>query len=140
LIVIGPEEDAGNWAPWVEHRSGLDDAGVAELLVTAGVLCAPSTYEGFGVPAFEALSAGVTVVATSNPGSRYLHGGELPEEAIRLCESDSELVAALVTTLGMRGMWGEATQCCVARRLSQLREAGSPSRLLNLYRQVNAGV
>jgi glycosyltransferase involved in cell wall biosynthesis len=42
------------------------------MLARAWVLCAPSVYEGFGVPALEAFAYGVPVVATPNPGIRHL--------------------------------------------------------------------
>ena len=52
----------------VRHLSGLTDVAVAHLYRGAGVLAFPSRYEGFGLPALEAMHAGCPVVA-SNRGS-----------------------------------------------------------------------
>ncbi len=55
----------------VIHLSGLSDVKLAHLYRLAGVLAFPSHYEGFGLPALEAMHAGCPVVA----GNR----GSLPE-------------------------------------------------------------
>ncbi len=52
----------------VRHLSQVSDRQLAHLYRAAGVLAFPSHYEGFGLPALEALHAGCPVVA-SNRGS-----------------------------------------------------------------------
>jgi glycosyltransferase involved in cell wall biosynthesis len=52
----------------VLHLSGVSDVQLAHLYRSAGVLAFPSHYEGFGLPALEAMHAGCPVVA-SNRGS-----------------------------------------------------------------------
>lgn len=52
----------------VHHLSGLTDWQLAHLYRAAGVLAFPSSYEGFGLPALEAMHAGCPVVV-SNRGS-----------------------------------------------------------------------
>ena len=47
------------------------DGELAELYRRAWVFCLPSSYEGFGLPYVEAMSRGVPVVATPDPGSRF---------------------------------------------------------------------
>ena len=42
------------------------------MYARAWVFCLPSSYEGFGIPYAEAMSAGLPVVSTRNPGSRYV--------------------------------------------------------------------
>ncbi|MCH5644615.1 glycosyltransferase family 4 protein [Gordonia sp. ABSL49_1] len=44
--------------------SGLEDEELAELLASAEVACVPSLYEGFSLPAVEAMSCGTPLVAT----------------------------------------------------------------------------
>nr|WP_223204967.1 glycosyltransferase family 4 protein [Gordonia jinghuaiqii] len=44
--------------------SGLEDSEIADLLASAEVACVPSLYEGFSLPAVEAMSCGTPLVAT----------------------------------------------------------------------------
>ncbi len=59
----------------IAHRvtflSGLTDEDVAQLLASAEVHCVPSLYEGFSLPAVEAMASGTALVATDT--------GALPE-------------------------------------------------------------
>ncbi|GLI27360.1 phosphatidyl-myo-inositol mannosyltransferase [Agromyces rhizosphaerae] len=50
----------------------LSDAELAEEYRSAWAFCLPSTYEGFGIPYAEAMTAGLPVIATPNVGSRYV--------------------------------------------------------------------
>lgn len=72
LVVVGPAQDESSWPSYVEHHSDLEDAEVLELISEAWVLAAPSSYEGFGIPAFEALALGTPVVTSPTPGSEYI--------------------------------------------------------------------
>ncbi|WP_290713959.1 MULTISPECIES: glycosyltransferase family 4 protein [Gordonia] len=44
--------------------NGIDDEELAGLLATAEVACVPSLYEGFSLPAVEAMSCGTPLIAT----------------------------------------------------------------------------
>jgi len=55
----------------VTFRSGLSDAALVELYSEASVAVVPSLYEGFSLPAVEAMACEVPVVSSS--------GGALPE-------------------------------------------------------------
>lgn len=48
----------------IEFRSRLSDAEVADLLASAEVVVVPSLYEGFSLPALEALASGAALVAS----------------------------------------------------------------------------
>lgn len=48
----------------VTVTSGLEDEELAALLASAEVACVPSLYEGFSLPAVEAMSCGTPLVAT----------------------------------------------------------------------------
>ncbi len=48
----------------VHITSGLSDAELATLLASAEVACIPSLYEGFSLPAVEAMASGTPVVAS----------------------------------------------------------------------------
>jgi glycosyltransferase involved in cell wall biosynthesis len=80
LVVIGTPRPGGrvlqaiarfDVADAVTFESKVDSLRLAELYATAEVAVVPSLYEGFSLPAAEAMSAGVPVVATT--------GGALPE-------------------------------------------------------------
>lgn len=55
----------------VHSSSGISDAELAELLASAEVACIPSLYEGFSLPAVEAMASGTPIVAS--------RAGALPE-------------------------------------------------------------
>ena len=73
----------------------LDDAELADAYRRAWVFCLPSTYEGFGIPYAEAMLSGLPVVATANPGSRYV----TDDGRAGVVAHDEELGAALVRLL-----------------------------------------
>jgi glycosyltransferase involved in cell wall biosynthesis len=55
----------------VEFASGVSDERLVELYAEAQVAVVPSLYEGFSLPAAEAMASGVPLVTTT--------GGALPE-------------------------------------------------------------
>jgi glycosyltransferase involved in cell wall biosynthesis len=55
----------------VHSSSGLADAELAGLLASAEIACIPSLYEGFSLPAVEAMASGTPIVAS--------RAGALPE-------------------------------------------------------------
>ncbi len=57
----------------VRFEKGIDDARLRQLYAEAEVAVVPSLYEGFSLPAVEAMACGVPLVATT--------GGALPEVA-----------------------------------------------------------
>ena len=80
LVVIGRPTEGGRVArtierlglvPCVRCVSGISDDELAGLYAEAQVAVVPSLYEGFSLPAIEAMACGVPLVATT--------GGALPE-------------------------------------------------------------
>jgi glycosyltransferase involved in cell wall biosynthesis len=80
LVVVGEPRPAGDTARTIERlglegavtfRPGVSDAQLVELYRQASVVAVPSLYEGFSLPAVEAMACEVPVVATM--------GGALPE-------------------------------------------------------------
>ena len=53
------------------HLRGLAEPELAAVIAGAAVLCLPSWFEGFGLPALEAIACGVPVVVSDR--------GALPE-------------------------------------------------------------
>lgn len=95
LTVFGNQRDRSNWSTSTNFVVDADDAGVQETIRDSWVLLAPSLYEGFGIPMFEALMFGVPVIASRNPGSIYLQKAlGAGASALRIV-SDEDLAAAL---------------------------------------------
>ncbi|MFI9275197.1 glycosyltransferase family 4 protein [Kitasatospora sp. NPDC052896] len=59
--------------PFIDFRTGLTDQELVDLYRSAEVACVPSLYEGFSLPAAEAMATGTPLVATT--------GGAIPEVA-----------------------------------------------------------
>ena len=79
----------------VEFVSGVPDERIAELYAEAELAVVPSLYEGFSLPAIEAMCSGTPLVATD--------GGALPEvtgsdgETVLQCPAgDSDALAAAI--------------------------------------------
>jgi len=82
LVVVGKRREDGPVAEairrlglerYVEFRGGIADADFVDLVRSAEVACVPSLYEGFSLPAAEAMATGTPLVATT--------GGAIPEVA-----------------------------------------------------------
>jgi len=109
LVVIGrPKErskipaliDTLGLTDAVEFVSGVSTERIVELYAETEVACVPSLYEGFSLPAVEAMACGVPLVATT--------GGAVPEVVGRHEETGllvppadpSALAAAILRALG----------------------------------------
>ncbi|MEU9730179.1 glycosyltransferase family 4 protein [Streptomyces sp. NPDC048002] len=82
LVVVGKKPAEGPVAQAVERYGlegcvdfvkGISDAELVDLVRSAEVACVPSLYEGFSLPAAEAMATGTPLVATT--------GGAIPEVA-----------------------------------------------------------
>jgi glycosyltransferase involved in cell wall biosynthesis len=103
LTIIGkPRAGASNdlidrlgLRPHIEFVSGVPDERIVELYAEAELAVVPSLYEGFSLPAIEAMSTGICLVATD--------GGALPEvtgrdgDTVLQCKSGD--VDALVSVI-----------------------------------------
>jgi glycosyltransferase involved in cell wall biosynthesis len=83
--------------PHIDFVSGVTDERIVELYAEAELAVVPSLYEGFSLPAIEAMSTGICLVATD--------GGALPEvtgthnETVLQCPAaNSEALAAAIAT------------------------------------------
>lgn len=68
------EMEVGERQGWLHHFGYLEDEQVAALYRGAHVVALPSIYEGFGLPAVEAMHAGVPLVASDIPVLREVGG------------------------------------------------------------------
>ncbi|WP_030248938.1 glycosyltransferase family 4 protein [Streptomyces violens] len=82
LVVVGKRADDGPVAAAIERYGlgnaiefvkGISDAELVDLVRGAQVACVPSLYEGFSLPAAEAMATGTPLLATT--------GGAIPEVA-----------------------------------------------------------
>ncbi|MBV9486996.1 MAG: glycosyltransferase family 4 protein [Frankiaceae bacterium] len=82
LVVVGKPNPDGpvsravvdlNLGDTVRFVSGLSNDGIAELFASAEIAVVPSLYEGFSIPAVEAMACATPLIATT--------GGALPEVA-----------------------------------------------------------
>lgn len=80
----------------VHFASGLTDTGIAELMASAEVACVPSLYEGFSLPAVEAMASGTALVA-SDVGALAEVVGRDGETGVLVPAGDS---AALAMAIG----------------------------------------
>jgi glycosyltransferase involved in cell wall biosynthesis len=106
----------------VEFVTGVTDERIVELYNEAEVAVVPSLYEGFSLPAIEAMSSGVPLIATT--------GGALPEvvgrdgdTALLVPPADSEalaatLAAALARPAELRATIGAAGRARVEQNFS----------------------
>ncbi|MFH9039381.1 glycosyltransferase family 4 protein [Streptomyces sp. NPDC017966] len=110
----------------VEFVKGISDAELVDLVRSAQVACVPSLYEGFSLPAAEAMATGTPLVATT--------GGAIPEVAGRDGETclavppgdAGALAAALTRLLGdpeLRARLGAAGRERVLRHFTWARAA-----------------
>ncbi len=129
LTIIGkPREGASNdlidklgLRPHIDFVSGVTDERIVELYAEAELAVVPSLYEGFSLPAIEAMSTGICLVATD--------GGALPEvtgrdgETVLQCKAgDVEALAATIRRglddASLRARIGEAGRVRVVERWS----------------------
>ncbi|MFF6999797.1 glycosyltransferase family 4 protein [Streptomyces sp. NPDC008313] len=82
LVVVGKRAEDGPVAQAIERYGlegavefvkGISDAELVDLVRSAEAACVPSLYEGFSLPAAEAMATGTALVATT--------GGAIPEVA-----------------------------------------------------------
>jgi glycosyltransferase involved in cell wall biosynthesis len=73
LVVVG-RLGWGDLPAGLDVVSGLDDAAVAGMYAGATALVLPSLYEGFGLPAVEAMQLGTPVICSDIPVLREVTG------------------------------------------------------------------
>lgn len=120
LVVVGKRPAEGPVAQAIERYGlqgavdfvkGISDAELVDLIRSAEVACVPSLYEGFSLPAAEAMATGTPLVATT--------GGAIPEVAGRdgetclaVAPGDADALAAALNRLlgdsGLRARLGAA--------------------------------
>ncbi|MFZ3557288.1 MULTISPECIES: glycosyltransferase family 4 protein [unclassified Streptomyces] len=144
LVVVGKRPEEGPVAAAiaryglegaVEFVKGITDQELVDLVRSAQVACVPSLYEGFSLPAAEAMATGTPLVATT--------GGAIPEVAgpdgetcLAVPTGDAgALAAALGRLLGDRELRARLGAEGRARVLERFTWARAAQGTVELYRE-----
>jgi glycosyltransferase involved in cell wall biosynthesis len=90
--------DAAPGKPQILLLTGVNDTDLRTLYAHAGVVCYPTLYEGFGLPALEAMAAGVPLV-TSNTSSLPEITGADGENALTVDPQDTAAIGSALRRL-----------------------------------------
>ena len=141
LVVVGKRPEKGPVAravadfglqDAVTFVKGISDEELVDLTRSAEVACVPSLYEGFSLPAAEAMATGTPLVATT--------GGAIPEVAgsdgatcLAVPPGDADALASALTRLlddpVLRRRLGAAGRARVLARFTWTRAAESTAEL-----------
>jgi len=81
----------------VELMPWLDDAAFQDVFAGAGLVIFPSDFEGFGLPAIEAMRLGIPVVVSDDPALAEVTGGHA---AVARSTDPEDLAVAITAALG----------------------------------------
>jgi len=136
LVLVGPAgwgealDLAGLPAEAVRTPGYLAEDDLARVVAGAAALVFPSWYEGFGLPALEALACGTPVVATDLPALREVLG----DQAELVPPGDAAAMAdALARVLGDPG--GEPARAARRARAAAFTWAACAQATLSAYRR-----
>lgn len=154
LVVVGRRAEDGPVAQAIERYGledavefvkGISDAELVDLVRSAEVACVPSLYEGFSLPAAEAMATGTPLVATTGGAIPEVTGPD-GETCLAVPPGDAgALAAALGRLLGDAGLrarlgaagrdrvlarftWAKAAEGTVARYREAIARAGGAAR------------
>ncbi len=105
LVIIGTPKPDGPVARAIDRLalrdcvttvSGISDEAMARLYGEAALAVVPSLYEGFSLPAIEAMACGVAVVATTGGAIPEVVG---PDAGLLVAPNDPAALAGAITTL-----------------------------------------
>lgn len=148
LVVVGKKPGEGPVAAAIERYGlegavefvkGISDAELVDLVRSAQVACVPSLYEGFSLPAAEAMATGTPLLATT--------GGAIPEVAGRDGETclavppgdPGALAAGLSRLLGDAGLRARLGHAGRERVLAKFTWARAAEGTVAHYRQALTG-
>jgi glycosyltransferase involved in cell wall biosynthesis len=119
----------------VHFASGLSDTDLAELMASAEVACVPSLYEGFSLPAVEAMASGTALVASDVGALAEVVGRDGRAGVLVPAADVGALTAAISGLLGdpaLRAAIGMAGRTRVEERFSWKATAQAT---VDVYRQ-----
>ncbi|MEV5598346.1 glycosyltransferase family 4 protein [Streptomyces sp. NPDC052496] len=107
LVVVGKRADDGPVAAAIERHGlggavefvkGISDAELVDLVRGAQIACVPSLYEGFSLPAAEAMATGTPLLATTGGAIPEVSGPD-GETCLSVPPGDADALAAGLTRL-----------------------------------------
>jgi glycosyltransferase involved in cell wall biosynthesis len=145
LLLVGKPRAGGETEQLIEQLgianhirfvSGISTEQLVQFYAEAQVAVVPSVYEGFGLPAGEAMACGVPVVSTN--------GGALPEvvgdAGIQVPVKDSESLARAISDLLDDGERRQQLGLAGRQRIEQLFcWTRAANQMTNYYYRVLAG-
>ena len=145
LVLVGKPREGGateqlisqlNLEPHIRWVSGVDHATIVELYAESTVAVVPSLYEGFGLPAVEAMACGIPLIVSD--------GGALPEVAgeggVVVPAGDAEALATAMSALLDDPVASEALgQRARERGVNEFSWDVCATRLVHFYRAAMTG-
>ncbi|GAA2253170.1 glycosyltransferase family 4 protein [Streptomyces amakusaensis] len=135
LVVVGKRAEDGPVAramarhgltDAIEFVKGITDAELVDLVRGAQIACVPSLYEGFSLPAAEAMATGTPLVATTGGAIPEVSGPD-GESCLAVPPGDAPALAAALGRLlgdpGLRARLGEAGRQRVLERFTWTKAA-----------------
>ncbi|MFI2210665.1 glycosyltransferase family 4 protein [Streptomyces sp. NPDC020141] len=135
LVVVGKRAEDGPVHRLIERHGlqdaiefvkGISDAELVDLVRGAQIACVPSLYEGFSLPAAEAMATGTPLVATTGGAIPEVSGPD-GESCLAVPPGDADaLAAALGRLLGdpeLRARLGAAGRARVLERFTWAKAA-----------------
>ena len=148
LVVIGRARRNGNVNRAISRLGldgdvrfvgGVDEQGLVDLYAEAELAVVPSLYEGFSLPAVEAMACAVPVVATTAGALPEVVGSD-GEAAVLVPPGDSAALAAAIDgaldDAGLRRRLGESGRARVLEHFTWERAAAL---VVDSYREAMAG-
>ncbi|MEV7847461.1 glycosyltransferase family 4 protein [Streptomyces cyaneofuscatus] len=147
LVVVGKRAEDGPVARAIERHGltdavefvkGISDAELVDLVRSAQVSCVPSLYEGFSLPAAEAMATGTPLVATTGGAIPEVSGRD-GETCLAVAPGDADALAGALARLladpELRARLGAAGRERVLANFTWARAAAGTA---ELYRQAIA--
>lgn len=117
----------------IDLVSGVDDDELARLVGTAEISVVPSMYEGFSLPAVEAMASGCALVASNAGALPEVVGTDRSAGILVTPGDDAELADTLLDLLGDAGERARLSEGARARVMERYSWAAVARRTVSVY-------